>query len=114
MCPDYDKLTPWWQKLEDNAGSLRNLVKDYYPRGQKHAAQIAAPAAEAIAEVVRPTYEDIDGLFLFDAARTLRDTPAMHSVLSGTWWGLPESESVRSLPGFGALCDLCSEYEPEE
>lgn len=41
--------------------------------------------------------------------------PAIVGLLNEVWFGMPESMDSREAPGFGILCDLCSEgYVLEE
>jgi hypothetical protein len=35
-------------------------------------------------------------------------------LLEATWAALPDSPFIHQIPGFGVLCDLCSEVTPED
>lgn len=42
---------------------------------------------------------------------------AAHNLLEAAWSDAPDSRSIHGWPGWGDLCDLCSEYwvcDPEE
>ena len=81
---------------------------------------ITAPAAEQACETIRKGIgknwrrNPVD---VFDEYVKTRN-PEIVSLFNETWFGMPESSEVRSVPGFGLLCDLCSEcdvlYEGEE
>jgi hypothetical protein len=49
----------------------------------------------------------------FDAALSRKDIPAVYDVLSEVWFGVPESTSCWSIPGFSLLVSLL-EDPPEE
>jgi hypothetical protein len=71
---------------------------------------ITASGAEAACESVR---QEIQAKYTgspldrFDAAAEKMDTRELTSLLNDVWFGMPESASVREVPGFHVLCDLC-------
>lgn len=108
----------WWAMLTEEKTKLRDLVVDFHPRSRvydnAHDMEITAPGAEAICDAVRRHLTKggpIDAGAAFDAFLDTKDAENMSGMLSATWFGLPESVEVRSLPGFGLLCDLCSEAD---
>lgn len=114
----------WVSLLEENLDNLIKLVEQFHPAG--HPARltsredkfvITAKDAEKICQSIREKIaaeNDNSGLYTFLSALKEKDYDTVHSVLNETWFGLPESVQVRRLPGFYALCDLCSEYGIEE
>lgn len=113
----------WWALFDHHKDDLRRIVLGYHPGvrlPRRRAAEISAPGAEAACEAVRKEIAagtKKDPVTRFDRAAEERDGPALAGLLNEAWFGLPESTSSRGVPGFGALCDLCSEsyvLEPEE
>lgn len=110
----------WWELFDKNADKLRDLVGHYHPAraGLRRAeAKITAPGAEAACNVVRDAIAKeatMTGVQAFEAALEKRDSKLMSRVLNDTWFGMPESTSVRYEPGFDALCDLCEGVDEDE
>lgn len=107
----------WFAKFEESKDSLRNLVQQFHPKQQmskRSTFPITAPIAEGACEFVRQqiAQSDIDPLQEFDKACTFKDSAALYDILSETWFGMPESEAVRTLDGFQELCDLLDESLP--
>ena len=111
----------WWKLLEDNHDKLLNLVRDYHP-GSPHAGSskrmpITAGGAEAQRRVFRTQIEMAElreaqasaPAARFQVAVSSKDAGTVVLLLNETWFGIPESRDAHGLPGFGALCDLCSE-----
>ena len=103
----------WWNTFNKNIVNLRKLVEVYHPTSEpvKHTdLHISTAGAEAAGEVVRNVIRSNakqSGLEIFDAAAKSKDAPKLIRILNEAWFGLPESMSSHSLPGFGSLCDLC-------
>jgi hypothetical protein len=123
---DYPKTKgEWWSLVEREQWSLQDLVAKFHPdyRTPHPEHPVTASRAEMVCEVVRktirerpdPAVERIDPVEKFRGCLETLDGEEMYRLLNETWFGMPESESVRSEPGFGVLCDLCSEaYVLEE
>lgn len=104
----------WFAKFNESKDSLRNLVQQFHPKQQtfdRSAFPITAPTAEALAIFVRQqiVQSDIDPLQEFDKACAFKDSAALYDILSETWFGMPESEAVRTLHGYQELCNLLDE-----
>lgn len=125
-------VNDWWAVLLKNQLVLTELIRMYHPifrQTKEFDETISAPAAEALCEIIRQEvveeFHSSDPIACFDEAIESRDYAALLTLLNQTWFGLPESYSSRQLPGFDALCELCSEswvfaedepapiYEPE-
>jgi hypothetical protein len=105
----------FWQTVEQNRDDLIYLVKKYHPiYKNKHAIPITAQRAEHACEQIR---KEIVNEYGGDPPTTMFDyyleqqSDKIIDLLNGVWFGMPESESVRSEPGFFTLCDLCEGYE---
>lgn len=104
----------WWQLVEKNWEQLERLMRLFHPDGgaaDRTAMPITAQRAEAVCEGVRQEIRDAgkgDPVARAAALRQQRD-PLLSLLFTETWFGLPESAMVRAEPGFGVLCDLCSE-----
>lgn len=115
----------WWKVVEDNKDSLIRLIEEFHPASRLKSVNdnkspnfiITAKRAEQACEAVRGEIYQRWGkelpVNIFLSAFTRRDGRKIYNILQETWYGLPESSQVRSLPGFYPLCDLCSEYEGE-
>ena len=120
------KKQDWIDTFNRSKNELRDLVEQFHPSVKactsaltKKTYKVTASSTEEACKVVRKLIrkrETQNPLTIFD---TLAEDPALHnkeltSLLSGAWFGLPESRSVRSLPGFFELCDLCEGVDEEE
>lgn len=38
------------------------------------------------------------------------DSEEVHHLLEELWWAAPDVSDLHFIPGWGALCDLCSEF----
>jgi hypothetical protein len=110
----------YWQVAEKNKDALRKLVADWHPQsrgaGQKRTDgefAITAPTTEDICDKIRDDIRKESGVgdpvAAFDKALADKDGVEFAGLLQATWFGLPESQGVRSLPGFFVLCNLCEE-----
>lgn len=108
----------WMNAVVGNWDELKNLVLRYHPRAscRPELMPITARAAEAACEQVReqirnernPVTEE-----LLERLKAEGDVRELSSLFSGAWFGVPESTSCWSIPGFGVLCNLL-EDPPEE
>jgi hypothetical protein len=128
----------WMQVVQDNAETLRQLVSDWHPSARRPAViqresvlftdgdavaldvprmVITAPEAELACQDVRQKIrqeEPDDPLTKWDRALAAEDIGAIMSLLSGAWFGIPESTECWSIPGFGLACDLMDDPPEEE
>jgi len=49
----------------------------------------------------------------FDTAMSEKAAAVVHRLLDDAWYKLPDERWIRDLPGFGRLCDLCSDFPGE-
>lgn len=111
----------WWQLVESNYNDLFYLIGKFHPENYRiHRYNITADKAEKVCENVRNeirsrnAFNDVHPLDRFKKLYDTRNSD-LASLLSETWFGMPESSDIRSEPGFFVLCDLCSEsYVLEE
>lgn len=106
----------WLDKVKVNSNILRDFVGRYHPvnlRPRKDneslPTDITAPNAEQACEVVRNQIrkESFDRPDIqFNVALKNEDTDALSSLLSQTWFGVPESTNCWSIPGFSIAVDL--------
>jgi hypothetical protein len=108
-----DKET-FWQTVKQNQDDLIYLVKKYHPAYKhRHDIPITAQRAEYACEHIR---KEIIDKYNGDPATQFNNyidqqSDKILNLLNDVWFGMPESESVRSEPGFFTLCDLCEGYE---
>jgi hypothetical protein len=108
----------WMQVVHDNAEALRNLVAEWHPSARRvgSAMVITAPNAELACDSIRRKIrheEPDDPVAKWDKAIATEDIGAIMSLLSSTWFGVPESTECWSIPGFGVACYLMDD-PPEE
>lgn len=114
----------WWKEVDQNWNCLSDLIATYHPAAiswkkvrrkpyMKITAEMAEKACIPIRKDIVTKYDDIDVILLAKEAKENRQGDVLHSIFNETWFGMPESTMVRSVRGFGLLCDLCSEYEGE-
>jgi hypothetical protein len=110
-------LSDWWAFLAENLDDLVGLMVYAGPEPPSHKVPPGLVDAETIR---RAALADLppapaDPAARFRWAVETKDFDAAFALVNRAYWGLPESPSVRSLPGFHALCDACSEApDPEE
>lgn len=129
----------WIQTVRDNEEVLRELIRDWHPvsRITNHRASefvafdgdlveiakpsmpITAPGAEAACGVVRNKIIAEEGgkddpVNRFNKALDGEDLGEINSLLSSAWFGVPESSSCWSIPGFSVACDLMDDMPEEE
>jgi hypothetical protein len=110
----------WLQIVNDNASDLRKLIANYHPlataQKREHYMPITAAAPEAACENVRQMIwqeQSGDPLERWDKAVSDGDVSMIMSLLSDAWFGVPESTSCWSIPGFSIACDLMDD-PPED
>jgi hypothetical protein len=125
-----DSVTRWLTKAREHQVKLRQLIADYHPSARRPAAYqkeaviftdgdvvavdaptmpITAPAAEQACQQVRTLIrkeEPIDPLIRWDNAIANGDVGEIDSLLNGAWFGVPESTSCWSIPGFSEAVEL--------
>ena len=120
------KTQDWIATFNRSKNELRDLIAQFHPSVKAHTSaltkktyKVTASSAEEACKVVRKQIRQMESQNPITVFDTLAENPAIHikeltSLLSGAWFGLPESSSVRSLPGFFELCDLCEGIDQEE
>lgn len=124
----------WVDTLNKSKNELRALVERFHPAAttkvEVAGEQVELPASvlagnfpitasgaeaacESVRREIRAKYAG-SPLDRFDAAVEKMDTRELSSLLNDAWFGMPESASVREVPGFHALCDLCEGVDDEE
>lgn len=104
-------VTPkqWWDKVELAKPKLVRLIERFYPSKDKKpewVGEITAAAAEAACQLIRDQIDRAEPVKDFESAIVARDSAVVLTILSDTWFGMPESVACRSEPGFWDLCDL--------
>lgn len=111
----YQQMTKgrWLEQVTSHRKELRQLIADYHPstrsRGYLESKVITAPNAEMACENVRESIrskEKEDPLVKWDKAVSEGDIGTIMSLLSGAWFGVPESTECWSIPGFSKAVDL--------
>lgn len=103
-------------KCKEHADKLRSLLGNYHPRSAQYAKTYSAPAplpitapgAEAACRVVRAKIRKEEPnkphpIALFNIALEVGNLEAaleINSLLNSAWFGVPESTSCWSIPGF--------------
>jgi len=105
-----ENAAEWWALLERHKEQLLDSIGSFHPWYEtKHNYKITATKAEDLCKEIRESIKDKgDPRVLFEQYLLNRNTE-MVGLLNEVWFGMPESQSVRMAPGFGVLCDLCSE-----
>ena len=115
----------WLHECHVHRQSLRNLIGGYHPVardptdiGMMCGLDITAPAAQkacdAICEEIKNSERgELPPVRRFDYALQVGDVATIHSLLSATWFGVPESTSCWSITGFNELVNLLDD-PPEE
>lgn len=108
----------WLTKVDKAQIVLRDLISEYYPQTAPHAHRdgklpmpITASGAEAACARVRTliaveTADKPDPETRFNTALATGDIPEIYSLLSGAWFGVPESTSCWNITGFNEAVDL--------
>lgn len=126
--------TEWVEIFNKNKENLRKLVQTFHPSAEKvvevageevvvdpkppeGSFPITAHSAELACAGIRQEIaanKSGDPVARFDAAAKDMATDVLVGILNETWFGMPESTSVRALLGFHALCDLCEGIDEDE
>lgn len=120
----------WWNQLNDNWDSIKSILLKYYPNQAdfpedgwplpRTSLQNPQKACNCVIKDITQTgriWQTKSSLA--DHLEALRESKDIEiaRIVNSTWFGLPESPSIRSTPGFFVFCDLCSEsrvlYENE-
>lgn len=92
----------WWQLLEDRWEQISDILHMFLPMWEHHDIWYT------------PTVPSMDGVV--ENLRIFRN-PEIARYLNAAWASAPDDSSIHSIPGWGALCNLCSEewclYEEE-
>ena len=108
----------WWLLVEHHKNNLLQLVDRFHPANNRcNLYKITAPLAEVACEQIRQEIKEQTEKTPSESFQLFMDQkdPELVSLLNETWFGMPESYDVQGYPGFGTLCDLCSEaYVLEE
>ena len=86
----------WWNAVDRNWVNLSNILQQFLPMSEAVDYQ-NQPANQPM----RKTVEDM---------KMWRD-PTLVRYFNEAWWRAPDDPSIHNIPGWGLLCDLCSEYE---
>ena len=98
-----EEYLEFYDKYKEN---VLAIIREYHPYyRKKHTDVISAPGAEYGCEIAREQIRKENK----EPDLETRDILAINKMCSDAWFGVPESMSSRELPGFFALCDLCSE-----
>ena len=119
--PDYaETMEEWWKMVDEKWNDLINIIHTYYPNKEnlfhENEMEITARDAESarrfcVEKIVQEEGSKITDIV--DYAERLKNlcmAEELWTVFNHTWFGIPESISCREIPGFGRLCDLCSDF----
>lgn len=112
----------WWSKVGLSWDKLEKIILRYYPNQSDFPEEgwpLPYPKLEnpqrACNVVIKKLREEKPiwsekGSFknYVNKLKENRDVK-LAEILNDTWFGLPETPSIRNLPGFFVFCDLCSE-----
>ncbi len=108
--------TEWLAKVQRNRDDLASLVATWHPtsRAKRPQLPITARCPESACQFQRNEIRDADDgehdpLTRFDLALERGDWGTVHSLLSDTWIGVPESTDCWRLRGFARCVDLLDE-----
>ena len=100
------------QTVVDNYKDLLHLVGEYHPSNERKVMwdmKITAPGAERACEAIRKDIREgeyMDQRKTFEEAVHKRDWRKVYSLISDTWFGVPESTDCWQIPGFKVAVDL--------
>lgn len=84
----------WWKSVNDNWPNLLNILQQF---------------------IGTDDYEDVNGK-LTDKPRSIEiatmisnKDPKLAKYFHAAWWNAPDNPSIRYIPSWHILCDLCSE-----
>lgn len=120
---DYPKSKDeWWQFVDTYWKQLISIVMKYYPNQSdfpKNGWPLPYPklentqrACNAVIKQLRkekPIWQDKgDFSEYINNLKENKDTK-LAQIFDSTWFGMPETSSIREVSGFFIFCDLCSE-----
>jgi hypothetical protein len=116
----------WIAQATQNRNKLLDLLTSFHPAAQStrrsdYNLPITTSAAEDACRNVRAVIAvETAGMNIpkkFQAALDKADVGEIHSLLQQAWFGVPESSSCWSIPGFAEAVDLMDDppddYEPD-
>jgi len=120
---DYPKSkNEWWEFVDTYWNQLESIVLRFYPNQEDFPKEgwplpernLREPqrACNVVVNKLRkekPIWQD-KGSFK-EYINTLKKTRnvELNNIFQSSWFGMPESQSSRLIPGFYIFCDLCSE-----
>lgn len=96
----------WWKLVDENWENLKSLINMFHP-ANKFTPKMTI-TANRVEKVRQSLIKKITSIPDYEKLKNDRD-PGLANVLESTYWGIPESTDCWNYPGFGILCDLCSE-----
>lgn len=112
----------WLEQVKQHKENLLDLVSNWHPTSyskvQDHDMPITAPSAEwacnkVRAEIVAESNSDLAVQKEFLSAIESGNINTIYTILSNTWFGVPESTSCWRLTGFKEAVNLLDD-PPEE
>lgn len=76
------KMETWWKLIRENWTNLTEIVAEFCP--------------SLLSEMIEVEEKE--------------DYERMNYILNEAWWCAPDDPRIRRIPGWGVLCDLCSEH----
>lgn len=112
----------WIKKVNDNKNYLSEFILNWHSSSTKYSEnsdmKITAPNAEQMCNVVREEIiknekqKDLP-IDRFNKALDENDIDEIYSLLSDSWFGVPESTSCWKIKGFSVACDLLDDFPNE-
>ena len=98
----------WWEIVDKNWENLKSLVKTFHSSNKSIPdLEITNERAEALRKELT---QNKKAKSMPDLEKLKKEQDIkMLDVFNDTYWNIPESTSCWRYPGFGILCDLCSE-----
>lgn len=111
----------WWTIVRSNRTQLCELVTNYHPWTVHRpfpVGPVTAHQAEIACGVIRgliagAEQEMNSPAFRLNQAIDSHNAAEIISLLESTWFGVPESKSAWSIPGFSLACDLMDDLPDE-
>ncbi len=113
----------WIAKVKTNYDVLYNFISCYHPinlsprKDNEAMTNITAVQAERACELIRKKirqesldYPDVQ----FNIAVKNEDYQTIYSLLSASWFGVPENTECWNIPGFNVACDLMDDPIDQE
>lgn len=111
----------WWQSVNDNWKNLKNIVLTYYPNqdkfpegGYKTGKPFLEGPQTACNHVIKEIQAEGGALSRVSLSEYIEDLKEkrdsrLDNIFQSSWFGMPETSSIRQISGFHIFCDLCSE-----